>query len=180
MNFLDQFLAPHVERQLVLDEGEVIVDQIRRHWVASALPVLEVLVGTLIFFGMPQIPYLWFIPLFAGLFVGGYGFYQIQANFMDRFVVTNIRVFRVHGVFNRQLATVPISRILDITVKQPFWGRILGYGHFVFESAAQVQGLKDIMYVPQVEQRNLTIQRVIQRSGARSKASVATDSDDGT
>ena len=86
---------------------------------------------------------------------------------MDRFVITNMRVFRVRGVFSRRLATMPISRILDITVEKPLLGRVLGYGHFVFESAAQEQGLKDIRYVGSADQRDLTIQRVVQRSGLR-------------
>jgi len=58
---------------------------------------------------------------------------------IDRFVITNMRVFRVHGLFSRNLATMPLSRILDITVVKPFSGRIMGYGHFTFESAAKAQ-----------------------------------------
>ena len=65
----------------------------------------------------------------------------------DRFVITNMRVFRVHGVLSQRLATMPLHRILDITVVKPLHGRILGFGHFVFESAAQEQGLRDIRYV---------------------------------
>ena len=33
-------------------------------------------------------------------------------------MITNMRVFRVHGVLSQQLATMPLSRILDITVSQ--------------------------------------------------------------
>ena len=86
---------------------------------------------------------------------------------LDRFVVTNMRVFRVNGVLARSLATMPLSRILDITVQKPLIGRLLGYGHFVFESAAQAQGLRDISFVGRPDERDLTIQRVVQRSGLR-------------
>jgi len=86
---------------------------------------------------------------------------------MDRFVITNMRVFRVHGVLSQQLATMPLSRILDITVMKPLHGRLLGFGHFVFESAAQEQGLRDIRYVGRPDDRDLAIQRVVQRSGLR-------------
>ncbi|WP_231979780.1 PH domain-containing protein [Tessaracoccus coleopterorum] len=86
---------------------------------------------------------------------------------MDRFVITNMRVFRVHGVFNTHLATMPMSRILDISMARPLAGQLCGYGHFVFESAAQDQGLRDIRYVGRPEERDLTIQRVIQLSGLR-------------
>ena len=62
---------------------------------------------------------------------------------------------------------MPLSRILDISVKKPLHGRLLGFGHFMFESAAQEQGLRDIRYVGQPDQRDLSIQRVVQRSGLR-------------
>jgi uncharacterized membrane protein YdbT with pleckstrin-like domain len=78
-----------------------------------------------------------------------------------------MRVFRVSGLISRRRATMPIDRILDITVDKPLPGRILGYGHFVFESAAQDQGLKEIRYVGRPDERDLTIQRVVQRSGRR-------------
>ena len=57
---------------------------------------------------------------------------------------------------------MPLSRILDITVDKPITGRILGYGHFIFESAAQDQGLREIRYVARADERDLTIQRVVQ------------------
>jgi hypothetical protein len=66
---------------------------------------------------------------------------------------------------------MPISRILDITVDKPLLGRIFNFGHFVFESAAQEQGLRDIRYVGVPDERDLTIQRVIQRSGLRRSVS---------
>ena len=78
-----------------------------------------------------------------------------------------MRVFRVHGVLSTHLATMPLIRILDISVKRPLHGRILGFGHFMFESAAQEQGLRDIRYVGQPDERDLVIQRVVQRSGLR-------------
>ena len=70
--------------------------------------------------------------------------WRFVEEYRDRFVITNQRVFRVHGTFSTSRASVPLSRILDITVKKPLIGRLFGYGHFVFESAAQVQGLNEI------------------------------------
>ena len=70
-------------------------------------------------------------------------------------------------VLSQQLATMPLSRILDITVRKPLHGRLLGFGHFCFESAAQEQGLRDIRYVGRPDARDLAIQRVVQRSGLR-------------
>ena len=56
---------------------------------------------------------------------------------------------------------------IDITVKKPLQGRLLNYGNFVFESAAQEQGLRDIRYVGSPDERDLAIQRVVQRAGLR-------------
>ena len=70
------------------------------------------------------------------------------------------------------VATMPITRILDITVEKPLLGRILGYGHFVFESAAQAQGLRDIRFIGDPDERDLTIQRVVQRSGLRTRSPI--------
>ncbi|MGH3705745.1 MAG: PH domain-containing protein, partial [Agromyces sp.] len=78
--------------------------------------------------------------------------------------------FRVHGILSQRIATMPISRILDISVHTPLIGRVFGYGHFVFESAAQDQGLREIRFVGSPDERGATIQRVIQRSGLRGPA----------
>jgi hypothetical protein len=73
----------------------------------------------------------------------------------------------VNGILTQHIATMPITRILDISVKRSIPGRIFGYGHFIFESAAQAQGLRDIRTVGRVDERDLTIQRVVQRAGLR-------------
>ena len=135
MGWLTRMTEPDIGRHLLRDEGEDIVDIVRKHWVVYVGPMLI-------------------------------GYLALSVH-MDRFVVTNMRVFRVKGVFSQSLATMPLSRILDITVLKPFTGRILGYGHFVFESAAQEQGLRDIHTVARPDERDLTIQRVVQRAGLR-------------
>ena len=101
-----------------------------------------------------------------------HAFWQFLTHHRDRFVVTNMRVMRIRGVFSQSIATTPIARVLDITLKKPSIGRILGYGHFVFESAAQDQGFREIRWVSRPDDRDLTIQRVIQRTGLRAAASV--------
>lgn len=68
----------------------------------------------------------------------------------DVFVLTNWRVVRLSGLLTSRVATMPINRILDMTMTRTPWGRILGYGHFVFESAAQEQGLREIKFVPNI------------------------------
>ncbi len=168
MGLLGSLTEPDIRRHLLREEGEVIVDEVRKHWVAYLRSVLEWLVALALLVAVPFVhPDLAWLPLLVviGLVLHG-GWLALQAR-VDRFVVTNMRVFRVHGVLSRQLATMPLSRILDITVAKPLVGRVLGYGHFVFESAAQEQGLRDIRYVGRPDDRDLAIQRVVQRSGLR-------------
>ena len=110
---------------------------------------------------------LYWLPIIAALWLALHGIWRILQAQMDRFVITNMRVFRVHGILTQHIATMPITRILDISVKRSILGRIFGYGHFIFESAAQDQGLREIRFVGNPNERGLTIQRVIQRSGLR-------------
>jgi membrane protein YdbS with pleckstrin-like domain len=162
-----RFLDPNVQHRLIIDEGEEIVDEVRKHPMAIAGALAGLVGCMLIFVAMPFAGAGYPIPLAIGLAVMIRCVWTIHSAHMDRFVITNMRVFRVHGIITQQTATMPMARILDITVDKPLLGQIFGYGHFVFESAAQAQGLREIRYVARPDERDLTIQRVIQRSGAR-------------
>jgi hypothetical protein len=94
--------------------------------------------------------------------LGVQALWRIIDEYRDRFVITNQRVFRVNGVLSTARASVPLLRILDITVIKPVTGRWLNYGHFVFESAAQVQGLNKITYVKDIDQREDVLRMVMQ------------------
>ena len=157
-----------VERHLLADEGEVVIDEVAHHGVVYARPVGELCLAAGAFaaflFSSLQVGWFWLLVVVLVCLHAGW---LALTDHMDRFVITNMRVFRVSGVLSRTIATMPISRILDITVAKPMLGRVLGYGHFVFESAAQEQGLRDIRYVGRPDERDLTIQRVVQRSGLR-------------
>lgn len=159
---------PNVRRHLLRDEGEVVVDEVRKHAVAYLRPAAEAALGLLLLIGVPFVdPDLAWVPLVVAIALLLHGAWLALQARMDVFVITNMRVFRVHGVLAQELATMPLTRILDITVAKPLVGRVLGYGHFVFESAAQEQGLRDIRYVGRPDTRDLAIQRVVQRSGLR-------------
>lgn len=177
MPALSRFWSPQPERRLLVEEGERIVDEVYRHWITRVVPVAAVVAGMLAFASMPVLGQAWWVALVSGLALGGWGFYRVHVEFMDRFVITNMRVFRVHGVVDQHMATMPIARILDISVHQSLWGQLFGYGHFVFESAAQDQGLKQIRFVPRIEERDLTIQQVIQRAGLRVRMEMADEYD---
>lgn len=163
---------PGISGRLLKDgvDDEVIADVVTKHWVVYVVPALVAVAGLAVWvlFLFAPLDLAWF-PFLAGLalmLTGGY--LALQRN-IDRFVITSDKVFRVHGLLNRHEASMPLGRILDITVDKPLWGRLSGFGHFTFESAAQEQGLRDIRFVPRIDERNLTIQRVQRDAGLRSK-----------
>ena len=157
-----------IGKHLLRDEGEVIVDVVHHHWAAYTVPFLEGVLVVMLLLATTVVPMvISAVPLVLAFGLLGHALWGAARERRDRFVITNMRVFRVHGVLSQNLATMPLSRILDITVVKPLHGRLLGFGHFCFESAAQEQGLRDIRYVGQPDVRDLAIQRVVQRSGLR-------------
>lgn len=181
MGFFGRLLEPDVSRHLLVSEGEFVIDEVRKHWAATFWwHLLTGLSIPLFILMIPAGNFFW-APLAAGLVLLGLGMWKAHVAYMDRFVITNMRVFRVHGVLNQNLATMPMTRILDISLSQSLLGQLLNYGHFVFESAAQDQGLRDIRFVGHPGKRDLTIQRVIQRAGLRVSMPQALpdDSEDG-
>ncbi|WP_026926688.1 PH domain-containing protein [Granulicoccus phenolivorans] len=169
-NPFTRFLDPQVETHLISDEGEVVIDEVVAHPMAILPSVLGLLVTIVLFLVMPFLGQFFWVALVLGLVLFGVCLFKIHERHMNRFVVTNMRVFRVTGVFSQTVATMPMQRILDISVRQSFIGRLFGYGHFVFESAARDQGLREIRFVGHPTERDLTIQRVIQRAGIRKAA----------
>jgi uncharacterized membrane protein YdbT with pleckstrin-like domain len=163
-----RFLAPDIGRHLLREEDEVVVDEVSHHWVAYLPASAYGLVGLVLVLWLPVVDadLGWVVLLIALALLSVAGWKALGVH-LDRFVITNMRVFRINGVLAQSLATMPLTRILDITVKKPLIGRLLGYGHFVFESAAQAQGLRDIHFVGRPDERDLIIQRVVQRSGLR-------------
>jgi hypothetical protein len=171
-------IDPKVGDRLVKDEGEQVVDEVRHHWIVYVRSAAELLLagGLLVIVWFSSLDIAW-LPLLLALGVAVHALWLALDQHVDRFVITNMRVFRIQGLAARRQATMPITRILDITVEKPLLGRLLGwrnpkraFGHFVFESAAQDQGLRDIRYVGDPDGRDLKIQHLIQRAGLRSRA----------
>lgn len=165
---MSAFGSPDISRHLLRDEGEVVVDEVDHHWAAYTRPALEAALAFVFLVAslLVRMDVAWVL-LLIGAGIAAHAGWGTLRERRDRFVITNMRVFRIHGVLSTRLATMPLSRILDITVDKPLMGRIFGFGHFVFESAAQEQGLREIRYVGRPDERDLTIQRVVQRSGLR-------------
>jgi len=173
------WLDPHVDRYILSTAGEQKVVEVKKHWAASAWPAVRLAIGTVIFVSAfaYQSPIYWVFIIVGGA-LAGQALWRILEEYRDRFIITNQRVFRVHGVLSVARASVPLMRILDITVNKSFIGRWLNYGHFVFESAAQVQGLNEIRYVKDIDKREDVLRMVMQ--GDVPQPIVTADEDDVT
>ena len=79
----------------------------------------------------------------------------------DRIVVTDERIFEVSGVLTRRVASMPVSRVTDMTYKRTIGGRILGYGEVIVESAGQEQGLSAIDHIPQPDHFYRTVTSLV-------------------
>jgi len=173
------WLDPHVDQYILTTAGEQKVVEVKKHWAASAWPAVRLAVGVVIFMSafafQGAIYWLLFV---LGLVIGLHALYRIVEEYRDRFIITNQRVFRVNGVFSTARASVPLLRILDITVNKPLIGRWLNYGHFIFESAAQVQGLNKITFVRDIDQREDVLRMVMAGDFPQQVATPAED--DGT
>jgi hypothetical protein len=153
--------ARRVKKRLLhgQDEDEDIVDEVFHHRIVYLPAAAEVLIAAVVALAAVHSSgdgaALLLVLAFALLV---HAAYLWLGQFLDIFVITNVRVLRISGFFNLKQASTPLSRILDITLEQPLLGRLLKYGHFVFESAAQDQGLRDIRFVPKPLQRDQRIQ----------------------
>lgn len=170
---------PNVDQYVLDRAGEYMVLEVRQHWIASLWPATRLVFGLLVFvFAWTfQAPAFWIFFL-VGLVVAVQAGWRLLEVYRDRFVITNQRLIRVNGVVDTQRASVPLGRILDITVKKPWTGHMLNYGHFVFESAAQVQGLNEIRYVGSIDDREDALRMIMTPETAQIEDDA--DRDDGT
>jgi uncharacterized membrane protein YdbT with pleckstrin-like domain len=51
----------------------------------------------------------------------------------ERVLVTDEKVVHVHGVLSRRIASTPIAKVSEFSVRQPLLGRILGFGSLVVD-----------------------------------------------
>jgi membrane protein YdbS with pleckstrin-like domain len=108
--------------------------------------------------------------VYLGLHVGEW--------WVRHFLVTRRRVLLTSGVIIRTVAVMPLRRITDLTWKETFWGQLLGYGTFRFESAGQQQGLDEITFVPDADLLYKTLSQLM--FGTDFSTNRVGDDDDGT
>ncbi|HWB73161.1 MAG TPA: PH domain-containing protein [Egibacteraceae bacterium] len=138
------------DRYLTWDERKVL--SVRRHPAVLVPPCLHVLAAALAamatsppYGGKTLSDLLWWVTL--GLLLRFLWRGWLWS--VDHIVVTDRRVFETSGVFNRNVASMPLGKVTDMTYRRNVWGRLLGYGEFIVESAGQEQALSRIDHLPQ-------------------------------
>jgi membrane protein YdbS with pleckstrin-like domain len=146
-------IDPHVDRFVMSVAGEKKVIEIHKHWIVLLWPAIRLILAITVTIWALTLEGNWFWAVWLlGFTLGFHAMWRILTEYRDRFMISTIRLFRTHGVLATQRAAIPISRVVDITVDRPAIGRWLNYGHFKFESAAQIQGLYRISYVKDIDE----------------------------
>jgi membrane protein YdbS with pleckstrin-like domain len=83
--------------------------------------------------------------------------YAIYVWLEDYFVVTSQRLLVAKGVLTKSVNMMPLTKVTDMRFERSPWGRILGYGTFIVESAGQDQALRRIDHLPYPEQLYLEV-----------------------
>ena len=138
-----------------LAEGEELVLEVRRHWLVLAEPFASAVgvtfvAGLLGLFVSPN-DGSDAIDTLVGLAALGFAFrfaWKLWLWWVDRIIVTDRRVIEASGVLTRRVASMPLTKITDMTYVRPFSGRtFFRYGHLVLESAGQQQAFDEIKYI---------------------------------
>ncbi|GAB3389871.1 MULTISPECIES: PH domain-containing protein [Amycolatopsis] len=157
--------APRDPDEYLLDTERRVI-RIRRHWAvllwdtfeAAALLIVCVLVSYLLPPSLWVVQnILWYVALAVVLRFA----YVIIEWWVERLVVTDKRFVMTTGVFTTKVLMMPISKVTDLTYQRSAWGRMLGYGTMVVESAGQIQALNRIDYLPRPEEFYDTISELV-------------------
>jgi membrane protein YdbS with pleckstrin-like domain len=152
--------VPHtVERHLLPHERQVLT--VRFHPAVLIKPVAITLaalaVALLVTMELPVsavvalVIWVVFLAVLAWLSV------QVYQWLEDYFVVTSQRLLLTTGIVTRTVNMMPLTKVTDMSFKRSAWGRVLGYGEFVVESAGQDQALRHIKHLPYPEQLYLEV-----------------------
>jgi len=152
--------VPHtVERHLLPHERQVLT--VRFHPAVLIKPVSISLAGLAVALVVSVIPHLEvtvkLVVWLAFLGVLGYLGVQVWAWLEDYFVVTSQRLLLTTGLLTRTVNMMPLGKVTDMSFRRSAWGRVLGYGEFVVESAGQDQALRNIRHLPYPEQLYLEV-----------------------
>lgn len=149
---VNKYLLPH-ERQVIT---------VHQHPAVLIRPIFEVLAGLAIAGWLSNsvahgngtvILVIWVLWGLLFLWLVGKVFEWSQ----NYFVVTSQRMLLAQGVITRKVNMLPLSKVTDMSFQRTAFGRIVGFGQFVVESAGQDQAMRIVDYLPYPEQLYLEV-----------------------
>jgi uncharacterized membrane protein YdbT with pleckstrin-like domain len=151
-----------------LSHDERVVIEVRRHVIVLArsgatAAVAVIAAGTIGWITTPLEGAAWLdtaLGLIA-LFIAARFGWRLWQWWVDRIVVTDQRIFEVSGVLTRKVASMPLTRVTDMTYRRSLGGRLFGYGDLIVESAGQDQALSHINYIPNPDHFYRTITALV-------------------
>jgi uncharacterized membrane protein YdbT with pleckstrin-like domain len=74
----------------------------------------------------------------------GWTFVKAMRAYFRRYVFTPYRVLVCEGVISRTVNWIPWGRVTDVSIKQRYWERLLGFGTVQISSANEASGLREL------------------------------------
>lgn len=149
---VNQYLLPHEYQVITVRKARAVLigpaAALLAGLIAAALISLTIASGSgiavLVVWALWGVLLLWFAVRYA----------EWAVNY---FVVTSQRMLLISGIVNRQVGMMPLTKVNDMRFERSVWGRLLGYGSFVVETAGEQQVLRSIDFVPYPEQLYLEV-----------------------
>jgi len=130
----------YVERLLACNER--IVRVARDHWITLLSTILVdvaisiVVVGLVVLGSLLSPPWTWFGLLLLLVPIGHFCL-RFWRWWNDLYVVTNRRLIRITGMFNKRVSDTALEKINDILMEQSSLGRVLGFGDIEIISGSE-------------------------------------------
>jgi PH (Pleckstrin Homology) domain-containing protein len=126
---------------------ERVVTAVRSHPISIIRSVLIIIAGTVvagILATNGADPLIWLLWLALFVWQG----WSIATWWRRYFVVTENRLMLITSLVDDDIAMMPLAKMTDMRLNQTTFGRLLGYGEFIVESAGQQQALSRVRFVP--------------------------------
>ncbi len=149
----------------------------RRHWIVVFEPVASAVAGLIVVLAVSfaaenesslrAVDLLWWVWFALVL----RAVWRVSEWRRDHFVATDRRLLLIYGFIVRKVAMMPLDKVTDLSYQRGVWGRLLGYGTFVLESAGQDQALRRLDFVDHPDETYRSIMSVkFARAGDRKSA----------
>ena len=116
----------------VLQPGETVIYRGRLHWIIYGSAVFTAVIAVAFAAAaqaLPEVERLLWIAAAIALLIA---LIEAVRAWFDQWIteiaVTNLRVIYKKGFIRRHTAEMNMDKVESVTVDQPFWGRLLGYG----------------------------------------------------